>query len=234
MTATVQSDASGLQSDPLEELRRSDGGKGQGRWLERLGPVAVFAAFVGLWYLLHYVVMSDSRKFLVPPPHRVVDKSFLTWRASGEGTLAGIAGGGLHDQLQGLWLSTRVARYVTLARRRHRLAIAVSIEDNGPGIPPAIRERIFYPLVSGREGGSGLGLTIAQTLVAQHNGAIDCDSEPGRTVHPVCRRVAPTSRAVRRLAVKRLVSFGRPAAAALAIVENKASWPTWGLRWPAC
>ena len=77
---------------------------------------------------------------------------------------------------------TRVARYVTLARRRHRLAIAIDIADNGPGIPPSLRERIFYPLVSGREGGSGLGLTIAQTFIAQHGGTIECDSEPGRTV----------------------------------------------------
>jgi len=79
-------------------------------------------------------------------------------------------------------LVTRVARYVTLARRRHRLAIAIAVEDNGPGIPPSLRERIFYPLVSGREGGSGLGLTIAQTLIAQHSGAIECESEPGATV----------------------------------------------------
>ena len=79
-------------------------------------------------------------------------------------------------------LTTRVARYVTLARRRHRLALSIAIADNGPGIPPAIRDRIFYPLVSGREGGSGLGLTIAQTFVAQHSGTIECDSEPGRTV----------------------------------------------------
>jgi two-component system nitrogen regulation sensor histidine kinase GlnL len=49
-------------------------------------------------------------------------------------------------------------------------------------VPEAIRDRIFYPLVSGREGGSGLGLTIAQTFVAQHNGAIECASEPGHTV----------------------------------------------------
>lgn len=79
-------------------------------------------------------------------------------------------------------IKTRVARYVTLARRRLRLAIAISIEDNGPGIAPGIRDRIFYPLVSGREGGSGLGLTIAQTFVAQHNGTIECESEPGHTV----------------------------------------------------
>jgi two-component system nitrogen regulation sensor histidine kinase GlnL len=79
-------------------------------------------------------------------------------------------------------LTTRVARYVTLARRRHRLAVAIAVEDNGPGIPPSIRERIFYPLVSGREGGSGLGLTIAQTFIAQHNGMIECESVPGNTV----------------------------------------------------
>ncbi len=80
---------------------------------------------------------------------------------------------------------TRVARGVTLSRRRHRLALALSIEDNGPGIPDSIRDKIFLPLVSGREGGSGLGLTIAQTFVAQHNGAIECESAPGRTVFTI-------------------------------------------------
>jgi two-component system nitrogen regulation sensor histidine kinase GlnL len=82
-------------------------------------------------------------------------------------------------------LKTRVARYVTLARKRHRLALAVAIADNGPGVPESIKDKIFYPLVSGREGGNGLGLTIAQTFIAQHNGAIDCDSAPGRTVFTI-------------------------------------------------
>jgi two-component system nitrogen regulation sensor histidine kinase GlnL len=82
-------------------------------------------------------------------------------------------------------LTTRVARYVTLARKRYRLALAVAIADNGPGIPEALREKIFFPLVSGREGGSGLGLTIAQTFVAQHNGTIECESVPGRTVFTI-------------------------------------------------
>jgi len=82
-------------------------------------------------------------------------------------------------------LRTRVARGVTLAKRRHRLALMVGVEDNGPGVLPEIRDRIFYPLVSGREGGSGLGLTIAQTLVAQHGGNIECESEPGRTLFTV-------------------------------------------------
>ena len=82
-------------------------------------------------------------------------------------------------------LVTRVARSVTLARKRHRLALSVRVIDNGPGVPEAIRDKIFYPLVSGREGGSGLGLTIAQTFIAQHNGTIECASEPGRTVFTV-------------------------------------------------
>jgi two-component system nitrogen regulation sensor histidine kinase GlnL len=82
-------------------------------------------------------------------------------------------------------LTTRVARGVTLAKKRYRLALAVSVEDNGPGVPADIRERIFFPLVSGREGGNGLGLTIAQTYVTQHNGTIEWESTPGRTVFTI-------------------------------------------------
>ena len=76
---------------------------------------------------------------------------------------------------------TRIARQVTLARKRYRHAIALQILDNGPGIPQAIRERIFYPLVSGRDDGSGLGLTIAQNFVNQHHGTITFESVPGNT-----------------------------------------------------
>ena len=88
-------------------------------------------------------------------------------------------------------LTTRVARYVTLARKRRRVALALSIEDNGPGVPESIRDRIFYPLVSGREGGSGLGLTLAQAFVAQHKGAIECESVPGRTVFTILLPLEP-------------------------------------------
>lgn len=82
-------------------------------------------------------------------------------------------------------LRTRVARGVTLAKRHHRTALSIEIEDNGPGIPDELRERIFFPLVSGRDGGSGLGLTIAQTFVSQHGGTIDYTSVPGHTVFTV-------------------------------------------------
>ena len=80
-----------------------------------------------------------------------------------------------------LVLRTRVARQVTFGKRRYRLALELHVIDNGPGVPLSIKDRIFYPLVSGREGGSGLGLTLAQTFVQQHQGLIECDSVPGRT-----------------------------------------------------
>ena len=53
--------------------------------------------------------------------------------------------------------------------------------DNGPGVPNDIKERIFYPLVSGRDDGTGLGLTLAQNYIQQHDGIIEVDSRPGRT-----------------------------------------------------
>ena len=76
---------------------------------------------------------------------------------------------------------TRVARQVTLARNRYRHAIAVEIEDNGPGVPAELADRIFFPLVSGRDGGTGLGLSLAQSYVHQHQGVIEFESIPGRT-----------------------------------------------------
>src|SRR5215207_8205351 len=80
-----------------------------------------------------------------------------------------------------LVFKTRVARQVTFGKQRYRLALELHVIDNGPGVPDSIRDRIFFPLVSGREGGSGLGLTLAQTFVQQHHGLIECDSVPGRT-----------------------------------------------------
>ena len=78
-------------------------------------------------------------------------------------------------------LRTRVARRATLAKRMYRLALLVQIVDDGPGVPEELKDRIFFPLVSGREGGHGVGLTIAQTFVTQHHGTIELESEPGRT-----------------------------------------------------
>ena len=78
-------------------------------------------------------------------------------------------------------LKTCIARHVVLLKIQHKLALELRVLDDGPGIPEEIREKIFFPLVSGREGGSGLGLTLAQTFVQHHGGAIEVDSEPGKT-----------------------------------------------------
>ena len=78
-------------------------------------------------------------------------------------------------------LKTRINRQVTFGKNRYRLALELHVIDNGPGVPEEIKDRLFFPLVSGRDGGSGLGLNLAQTFIQQHHGLIECDSEPGRT-----------------------------------------------------
>ncbi|MDI9333228.1 MAG: nitrogen regulation protein NR(II) [Cytophagales bacterium] len=80
-----------------------------------------------------------------------------------------------------LTFKTRIARQVLLGKVRHKLALQLHVIDNGPGIPEEIKDRIFFPLVTGRAGGSGLGLSLAQNFVQQHAGLIECDSVPGRT-----------------------------------------------------
>lgn len=109
------------------------------------------------------------------------------------------------DQNQGqvqhqITLRTRAERQVTLAKKRYRVAIKLQIIDNGPGIPSEIRDRIFYPLVSGREGGSGLGLTLAQTFITQHHGMIECESQAGHTCFTILLPIEST--AMKHLTIK--------------------------------
>lgn len=78
-------------------------------------------------------------------------------------------------------LRTRIQRHFTIGKTPHKVICRLDIEDNGPGIDPDIAERIFYPMISGREQGSGLGLHIAQSIVNRHNGLIECASQPGET-----------------------------------------------------
>jgi two-component system nitrogen regulation sensor histidine kinase GlnL len=93
-------------------------------------------------------------------------------------------------------LRTRILRQFTIGARRHRLVARVDIEDNGPGVPDELQETLFYPMVSGRAMGSGLGLSIAQSIMSQHQGLIECDSQPGRTTFTLLLPVdAPGNRA---------------------------------------
>ncbi|MGM0981843.1 MAG: nitrogen regulation protein NR(II) [Pseudomonadota bacterium] len=80
-----------------------------------------------------------------------------------------------------LTLCTRARRQFTLGAECHRLVCEVAVIDNGPGIPTSLRETLFYPMVSGRAEGSGLGLSIAQSILHQHHGLIECESQPGHT-----------------------------------------------------
>ncbi len=80
---------------------------------------------------------------------------------------------------------TRALTGYVLGATRHRLVMSVEIEDDGPGVPPELADSIFYPLVTGRSEGTGLGLALAQDLVSRHGGLIEYQSRPGRTVFMV-------------------------------------------------
>lgn len=82
-------------------------------------------------------------------------------------------------------LRTRACRNVTIERRRYKLAVRCEVIDDGVGIAPDMRDKIFYPMVTSRAEGSGLGLSIAQTLIQQHQGAIECHSVNGCTVFSI-------------------------------------------------
>lgn len=78
-------------------------------------------------------------------------------------------------------LRTRVRRQCTLGGRRHKLACSVEVIDDGPGVPEEMLSQLFLPMISGRSGGSGLGLSIAQLIANRHGGLVQCTSEPGNT-----------------------------------------------------
>ncbi|MBT8099178.1 MAG: PAS domain-containing protein [Gammaproteobacteria bacterium] len=82
-------------------------------------------------------------------------------------------------------LRTRALTNFTIGEKRHRVIASVDIEDDGPGIPPELQNSIFYPLVTSRTEGTGLGLPAAQELLSRHGGMIEFDSRPGRTVFHV-------------------------------------------------
>jgi two-component system nitrogen regulation sensor histidine kinase GlnL len=79
-------------------------------------------------------------------------------------------------------LRTRALSGVSIGATRHRLVASVQVQDDGPGVPPQLHTSLFYPLVTGRPDGTGLGLAVAQELVSRNGGLIEFDSEPGRTV----------------------------------------------------
>jgi two-component system nitrogen regulation sensor histidine kinase GlnL len=96
-------------------------------------------------------------------------------------TVLNIARNAVQAKARHLTFCTRAVRQITILKHRYKLALELQVVDDGPGIPEEIQDRIFDPLVSGREGGSGLGLSLAQTFVQYHQGVIEFESRPGRT-----------------------------------------------------
>ena len=89
------------------------------------------------------------------------------------------------DQAGHIIYRTRILRNFTIGNYRHRLALLLEIEDNGPGIPDNLQKKIFFPMVTGRAEGTGLGLSIAQSIIQQNHGLLECESKPQKTVFTI-------------------------------------------------
>ena len=86
---------------------------------------------------------------------------------------------------------SRIERQFTIGAKQHKLVIKILIVDNGPGIPEELKDQLFYPMISGRSDGTGLGLSVAQSIMNQHQGLIKFESEPGHTVFSIIIPLEP-------------------------------------------
>lgn len=104
----------------------------------------------------------------------------------GRNAMQAIAGNSQNNARTGrIVLRTRALTNVNIGARRYRLVASVQFEDNGPGVPEQLRDTLFYPLVTGRADGTGLGLSVAQDLVSRHDGLIEFASRPGLTTFTI-------------------------------------------------
>jgi two-component system nitrogen regulation sensor histidine kinase GlnL len=146
----------------------------------RLEPVSIHEVLERVRSLVRAEFGVDVRRDYDPSlPEVVGDREQLIQAA------LNIARNAAQSGAQEVLFRTRAVRQLTLLRRRYKLALELQIVDDGPGVPLEIRDRIFNPLVSGREGGTGLGLSLAQTFVQYHHGVIEFESRPGRTTFKI-------------------------------------------------
>lgn len=96
--------------------------------------------------------------------------------------LLNLARNALEAGAQTLILRTRVEHGARLGERMLRMALRVDVIDDGAGIPDALRDTLFEPLVSGRADGTGLGLALSREIAHEHGGELRCVSRPGETV----------------------------------------------------
>lgn len=98
-------------------------------------------------------------------------------------------------------VSTGITRQYTIGEVRHRMVAKVDIEDNGPGVPEDIIDRIFFPMISGRAEGTGLGLAISQSIINQHGGVLEVSSRPGETCFSILLPFEQADEGDRRLSL---------------------------------
>jgi two-component system nitrogen regulation sensor histidine kinase GlnL len=180
-----------LPSDELREYTRiiiHEADRLQGLLNRMLGPNQLpHLRDVNIHHVLEHVRGLLSAEYPSGPVIvRDYDPSIPDLRADADRliqALLNIARNGAHaaGDSGSLAFRTRVLRQFTLGNELHRLVLRVEIEDTGPGIPEELLDRVFFPMVSGRAGGTGLGLPIAQELINQHGGLIECESRPGST-----------------------------------------------------
>jgi two-component system nitrogen regulation sensor histidine kinase GlnL len=99
----------------------------------------------------------------------------------------------IEHNLGKITLRSRIIRNSTIDSKFHRLATAIEIIDNGPGVPANLIDTIFYPLISGRAEGTGLGLSITHGIINQHNGMIECQSDHAETKFTIVLPLEPTA-----------------------------------------
>lgn len=106
--------------------------------------------------------------------------------------LLNLARNAIEAQARTLTLRTRVEHGVRLGERMLRTALRVDVIDDGHGIPSALRDTLFEPLVSGRADGSGLGLALAREIAREHGGELRYASRPGETIFTLYLPLART------------------------------------------
>lgn len=90
-----------------------------------------------------------------------------------------------HSPIPQITIKTRVQRNFTIGGYLHKCVCRIDVIDNGPGITEEIEEKIFFPMISGRQDGTGLGLPLALSVVNLHHGIVECDSKPGKTTFSI-------------------------------------------------